>query len=116
MPAKPHKSSCQASRYMRRDGTIDSFHHRATRSPRFPLMNQLSARQVAQFQSLAGIYRADLLDPAAWEALLLLFEVCNILDLLPTVVERIFGDGIRRARRNLERRDPPAPHQPAGPR
>ena len=99
MPAKHQKStsqsSCRSAHYPRRDGTIDSFHHRATRSPRFPLMNQLSERQVAQFQSLAGIYRADLLDPAAWEALLLLLEVCNILDLLPTVVERIFGDGIR---------------------
>ena len=80
---------------MRRDGTIDSFHHRATRSPRFPLMNQLSARQVAQFQSLAAIYRADLLDPGAWEALLLLLEICNILDLLPTVIERIFGKGMQ---------------------
>ena len=58
-------------------------------------MNQLSARQVAQFQSLAGIYRGDLLDPGAWETLLLLLEICNILDLLPTVIERIFGEGIR---------------------
>ena len=95
MPAKPRKSSCRSSHYTRRDGTIDSFHHRATRSPRFPLMNQLSERQVAQFQSLAAIYRADLLDPGAWEALLLLLEICNILDLLPTVIERIFGEGIR---------------------
>ena len=63
--------------------------------PRFPLMNQLSARQVAEFQTLAGIYRADLLDPGAWQALLLLLEICNILDLLPTVIDRIFGEGIR---------------------
>ena len=79
-------------------------------------MNQLSARQVAQFQALAGIYRADLLDPGAWEALLLLLEICNILDLLPTVIDRIFGEGIRAPRRNLERRDPPAPSPIAGPR
>ena len=113
-PPSPTNPPATSAHYTRRDGTIDSFHLRATRSPRFPLMNQLSARQVAQFQSLAAIYRADLLDPAAWEALLLLLEICNILDLLPTVIERIFGEGIRDARRNLERRDPPAPPPIAG--
>ena len=87
--------SCKTAHHPRRDGTIDTFHQRATRMPRFPLMNQLSARQVAQFQNLAAIYRADLLDPAAWEALLLLLEICNILDLLPTVIDRIFGEGMR---------------------
>jgi hypothetical protein len=95
MSAKPRKSSCKSARHPRRDGTIDSFHLRATRMPRFPLMNQLSAHQVAQFQSLAAVYRAALLDPGTWEALLLLLEICKILDLLPTVVERIFGEGVR---------------------
>jgi hypothetical protein len=51
---------------------------------------------------------AALVDPRAWEALLLLLEICNILDLVPTVVEHIFGAGMR-AHRNLDRRDPPAP-------
>src|SRR6476659_4858613 len=92
MPSKPRQSSCHPNR--RR--TIDSLHLRvAGRRPRFPLMNQLSPGQVRQFQSLAAVYRADLLDPAAWEALLLLLEICNILDLLPGVVTRIFGPGMR---------------------
>src|SRR4051794_963548 len=92
MPAKPRQSPCRPNR--RRP--IDSLDLRATgRRPRFPLMNQLSPGQVRQFQSLAAVYRADLLDPGAWEALLLLLEICNILDLLPGVVERIFGPGMR---------------------
>jgi hypothetical protein len=58
------------------------------------MMNQLSVRQVRQMGELAAVYRGDLLDPAAWEALLLLVEVCNVLDLPPRVMEEIFGEGM----------------------
>ncbi len=93
MTSKARKPTCLARRRPRRD--IDSLDLRPPRrQPRYPMMNQLSSPQAAQFRALAGVYRADLLDPAAWEALLILLEICNILDLLPSVKDKIFGQGM----------------------
>ncbi len=61
------------------------------RHKRYPLMNQLSAEQVGHFRTIANTYIPDMYDPAAVEVLLVLLEVCHILDLIPTVVARIFG-------------------------
>jgi hypothetical protein len=61
------------------------------RHPRYPLMNQLSAEQVGHFRTVANTYIPDMYDPAAVEVLLVVLELCHILDLTPAVVERIFG-------------------------
>ena len=61
------------------------------RHPRYPLMNHLSAEQVGDLRAIANTYIPDMYDPAAVEVLLVLVEVCHVLDLIPTVLEQIFG-------------------------
>ena len=61
------------------------------RHKRYPLMNQLSAEQVGHFRTIANTYIPDMYDPAAVEVLLVVLEICHILDLTPAVVEQIFG-------------------------
>ena len=61
------------------------------RHKRYPLMNHLSAEQVGLFRAVANTYIPDMYDPAAVEVLLVLVEICHILDLIPTVLEQIFG-------------------------
>ena len=61
------------------------------RHKRYPLMNQLSREQEGYFRTIANTYIPDMVDPAAVEVLLVLLEVCHILDLIPTVLARIFG-------------------------
>ena len=61
------------------------------RHKRYPLMNQLSAEQVGHFRTIANTYIPDMYDPAAVEVLLVVLEICHILDLTPGVVEQIFG-------------------------
>jgi hypothetical protein len=60
-------------------------------------MNQLSPEQVGHFRTVANTYIPDMYDGAAVEALLVLVEVCHILDLLPTVMEEIFGPRVLQA-------------------
>ena len=54
-------------------------------------MNYLSAEQVGLFRTVAVTFIPDMYDPAAVEVLLVLLEICHILDLTPAVVEQIFG-------------------------
>ena len=61
------------------------------RHPRYPLMNHLSAEQVGHFRTVANTFIPDMYDPAAVEVLLVVLEICHILDLTPGVVEQIFG-------------------------
>ena len=61
------------------------------RHKRYPLMNQLSAEQVRLFRTIANTYIPDMYDPAAVEVLLVVLEICHILDLTPGSVARIFG-------------------------
>jgi hypothetical protein len=61
------------------------------RHKRYPLMNQLSAEQVGLFRTIANTYIPDMYDPAAVEVLLVLLEICHVLDLTPGIVARIFG-------------------------
>ena len=61
------------------------------RHKRYPLMNQLSAEQVRLFRTIANTYIPDMYDPAAVEVLLVVLEICHILDLTPGIVARIFG-------------------------
>ena len=61
------------------------------RHKRYPLMNHLSADQVGLFRTVANTYIPDMYDPAAVEVLLIVLEVCHILDLIPSVLEQIFG-------------------------
>ena len=64
------------------------------RHKRYPLMNQLSAEQVRLFRTIANTYIPDMYDPAAVEVLLVLLEICHILDLTPAIVARIFGERV----------------------
>jgi hypothetical protein len=57
-------------------------------------MNQLSAEQVGHFRTVANTYIPDMDDPAAVEVLLVVLEICQILDLLPAVVAEIFGERV----------------------
>jgi hypothetical protein len=62
-------------------------------------MNTLSAAQKRQFAALIAAYRSDLAgpaDPAAVEVLLILLEVCRILELLPADIEQLFTAGVLR--------------------
>jgi hypothetical protein len=61
------------------------------RRPRYPLMNQLNPTQVEHLRAVAQTYVPDMSEPAAVEVLLVLLEVCHILDLVPSVMEQIFG-------------------------
>ena len=48
-------------------------------------------RAIGHFRTIANTYIPDMYDPAAVEVLLVVLEICHILDLTPTVVEQIFG-------------------------
>ena len=88
----------------------DPLHSRPkARRPRYPLMNQLSPEQVGYFRTLVNTYIPDMYDGAAVEVLLVLVEVCHILDLLPTVMEEIFGPRCPPGPRHLGRPHPPTP-------
>lgn len=60
------------------------------RHKRYPLMNTLSAAQMQRIQRIIRLYRSDLDDPASVEVLTIILEMCRILDLLPSEVERLF--------------------------
>jgi hypothetical protein len=54
-------------------------------------LRRLSAAQLSAFQTMAGTYTPDLHDPAAVEVLLVLLEVCHVLNLSTHRLETIFG-------------------------
>ena len=56
-----------------------------------PLRNQLSFDQLDHLRSIATTYTPDLHDAAAVEVLLVLLEVCYILELSPSRLNYIFG-------------------------
>jgi hypothetical protein len=56
-----------------------------------PQRNRLSNVQVDHLKAIAGTYTPDLHDPAAVEVLLVLLEVCRILDLSESRLEAIFS-------------------------
>ena len=58
---------------------------------RYALKNQLNAEQAAQFAAIVTTYAPDLHDPAAVEVLLVVLEVCHILDLSDYRLRQIFG-------------------------
>ena len=62
-----------------------------TYTGRYALKNQLSAGQAAQFEAIIATYAPDLHDPAAVEVLLVLREVCTILDFPLAELEQLFG-------------------------
>ena len=70
---------------------------RKIRHKRHPLMNVLSVGQKQQFKCLIDTYTPDLHDPAAVEVLLVLLEICRILDLLPHEVDRLFTSRVLKA-------------------
>lgn len=74
---------------------------RAIRHKRYPLMNHLSMGQKQQFQRIIAAYRPDLHDPApdpaAVEVLLILLEICHILDLLPNEIDHLFTPPVCKA-------------------
>ncbi|MFN8466311.1 MAG: hypothetical protein U0X20_12210 [Caldilineaceae bacterium] len=53
--------------------------------------NHLSQKQAKELQVIAGTYTPDLHDPAAVEVLLVLLEVCHILQLSEYRLGKIFG-------------------------
>ena len=53
--------------------------------------NYLSAEQLAALRTIVGTYLPDLSDPAAVEVLLVLLEVCHILDLSDYRLRQVFG-------------------------
>ena len=53
--------------------------------------NYLSADQLAALRTVVATYLPDLSDPAAVEVLLVLLEVCHILDLSDYRLRQIFG-------------------------
>ena len=53
--------------------------------------NYLSAEQFAALRTIVATYMPDLSDPAAVEVLLVLLEVCHILDLSDYRLRQIFG-------------------------
>ena len=53
--------------------------------------NHLSQNQAKELQVIAGTYTPDLHDPAAVEVLLVLLEVCHILQLSDYRLGKIFG-------------------------
>jgi hypothetical protein len=59
-------------------------------------MNQLSVEQAGHFRTVVATYIPDMDDPAAVEVLLVLVEICHILDLLPSVMDQIFGTRLLR--------------------
>ena len=75
---------------------------RRTRNKRHALMNCLSVGQKREMQRLVAAYSPDVqgpahdpahypaCDPAAVEVLLILLEVCHILDLLPSEIDHLF--------------------------
>jgi hypothetical protein len=56
-----------------------------------PQRNRLSHNQLELLRSIATTYTPDMRDAAAVEVLLVLLEVCNILDLSPSRLNFIFG-------------------------
>lgn len=58
---------------------------------RYALKNQLNAEQAAQFAAIVATYAPDLHDPAAVEVLLVLREVCTVLDFPQVELEQLFG-------------------------
>ena len=60
------------------------------RHHRHPLMNCLSMEQRRSLKAIVSTYTPDLHDPAAVEVLLILREVCYILDMLPHDMDRLF--------------------------
>lgn len=66
----------------------------ATRQRRCPQMNTLSRAQKEQFQALVRTYTPDLHDAVVVEVLLVLIEVCRILDLLPSDIEQLFSPSV----------------------
>lgn len=69
---------------------MDFASHRTTRHKRHPLMNHLSLEQKQHLKEIIDTYTPDLHDPAAVEVLLVLLEVCHILDLLPCELNHLF--------------------------
>lgn len=53
--------------------------------------NYLSAEQFAALRTIVGTYLPDLSDPAAVEVLLVVLEVCHILDLSDYRLRQVFG-------------------------
>ena len=53
--------------------------------------NYLAAEQLAALRTIVATYMPDLSDPAAVEVLLVLLEVCHILDLSDYRLRQIFG-------------------------
>ena len=53
--------------------------------------NHLSQKQMKELQVIVGTYTPDLHDPAAVEVLLVLLEVCHILQLSEHRLGKIFG-------------------------
>lgn len=60
-------------------------------SGRYALKNQLNGEQAAQFAAIVATYAPDLHDPAAVEVLLVLREVCSVLDFPQAELEQLFG-------------------------
>jgi hypothetical protein len=60
-------------------------------------MNHPNPTQVEHFHAVAQTYVPDLDQPAAVEVLLVLVEVCHILDLPPVTMEQIFGANVLEA-------------------
>ena len=89
---------------------------RAIRHKRYPLMNHLSVGQKQQLGRIIAAYRPDLHapapDPAAVEVLLILLEVCHILDLLPNEIDHLFTPPLCKALERWEGVVVGAPHSP----
>ena len=69
---------------------MDSMFWPRIRHKRYPLMNHLSVKQKKHLKFVIDTFVAYLHDPAAVEILMVLLEVCFILDLLPCELERLF--------------------------
>jgi hypothetical protein len=66
------------------------------RNARYPMMNQLNIEQMAHFHEIAATYIPDMHELTAVEVLLVLLEICHILDIQPAAVEQIFGERVLR--------------------
>ncbi|MFZ1771798.1 MAG: hypothetical protein WAU00_21485 [Caldilinea sp.] len=54
----------------------------------------VSDKQLARLRNLAQLYSEELPDGRALDALVLLFDVCEILGIAPEKLERVFGPAV----------------------
>ena len=54
----------------------------------------VSDKQLARLRNLAQLYSEELPDGRALDALVLLFDVCEILGIAPEKLDRVFGQAV----------------------